>query len=162
MKIKRATKRDIQHLLSLALEFTEDHDNIVLDKNKNLAEIIQKKDNIDHIIETYMSDCLHKRNDLILLAEIDKKPIGYIHAVIRNEIAIYKIKKLGHIAELFVKREFRKSGIAGKLLNETLKWFKIKNAGYAMINVYSENGKAHNIYKNWGFFDCRMEMRKRI
>ena len=48
------------------------------------------------------------------------------------------------------------------LYKEACKWFKKHGIKHITIGVNPENERAHLIYKKWGFFDFRIEMRNKI
>lgn len=57
----------------------------------------------------------------------------------------------GFVSELFVKPEFRKKGIATKLLKMSFKELKKRKCKDISITVHSENTKAVKLYKKFGF-----------
>ena len=47
-------------------------------------------------------------------------------------------------------------------MDEVIKWFKNKGISQVSLDVYKENKHAYSIYKNWGFIDACVNMRKNM
>ncbi|MFX0201231.1 MAG: GNAT family N-acetyltransferase, partial [Candidatus Hodarchaeota archaeon] len=71
-------------------------------------------------------------------------------------------EKIGAISDLFIKKQFRGRGLSSQLKNETVKWLKKKDITHATITVYADNKHAREIYKEWGFMDFQVVMRRAI
>ena len=88
--------------------------------------------------------------------------VGYNLVQIKSTIPIFKNKKVGHLADLYMQKEFRGQGLSTKLRDASMRWFKKNNVKSISINVYPDNPHAYKIYKKWGFFEYKIEMRKKI
>lgn len=106
-------------------------------------------------IENYFKKIMNDENIKLLAYYVDKKIVGYV-----------LIKKLDNniclLDGLYVLEEYRKKGIAKKLLNEALikcRKYKVK---YVDINVMYENEIAKSMYKKMNFKEFEIKLRKEI
>lgn len=52
--------------------------------------------------------------------------------------------------------------LSPRLKGKAIKWLKNKGLKHVSIIVYVDNKFAHSVYRKWGFFDFKMEMRRKI
>lgn len=78
-----------------------------------------------------------------LVAKVENKIIGYI--------GMWFVMDECHITNIAVLKEFRKNGIATKLINEMLKLCKEHGTTYIMLEVRSSNIPAQNLYSKFNF-----------
>jgi len=162
MIIRKANLKDVTKIVDLWKKFIKYPDEIIIKNNKKVRPYFVKKKNAVTLFRKYIQKNILSKDAIIHIAEVDGKPVGYSLSFIKNTIPIFKMKKIGYISDLFVKKEFRGMGISTKLKDEAIKWFKKKGMKHASIMVYTDNKFAHSIYKKWGFFDFHLEMRKKI
>jgi len=160
--IRKATLKDASLIAELFDEFMKYHDEIVIPSDSRLIPHVAKKKNAKSLFKKFAIKNIKSNKSRLNIAEVDGKPAGYSLIYIKDNIPIFTLEKLGYFADLFVKKEFRGMGISSKFKDEAIKWFKKKGMKYASIAVYPQNEHAHSIYKNWGFFDFHVEMRKKI
>ncbi|MEW6295223.1 MAG: GNAT family N-acetyltransferase [Candidatus Diapherotrites archaeon] len=161
IKIRRANLDDAKKIVGLWKEFME-YLNDLLKRNPKLKPWIELKKNSHSIFRKFLKKNLKSKNSAVFLAEMDGMPAGYTLIFIKENIPIYKLEKFGYISDLFVKKEFRGKNISSKLKEKAIEWFKKKGLKHASIALWSDNTKAHSIYKKWGFFDQHIEMRKKL
>ena len=114
-----------------------------------------------------------KNEDVLMVAEIEKecfsKPWSekaikavinddlshFIVAKIGNEVVgyggMYSVMGEGYIYNIAVKRKYRKFGIGTKIVNERVKYSKIKSLNFLSLEVRKSNTPAINLYSNCGF-----------
>ena len=80
-----------------------------------------------------------------LVAKINNKVIGYI--------GMWFVMDECHITNIAVLSEYRKQGIASKLINEMLKLCKEHQTTYIMLEVRASNLPAQNLYSKFGFVE---------
>lgn len=78
-----------------------------------------------------------------LVAKIDNKVVGYI--------GMWFVMDECHITNIAVHSEYRKNGIASKLINEMLKLCTEHETTYIMLEVRASNIPAQNLYSKFGF-----------
>ncbi len=138
MKIRKAKKSDFKQYLRLKKEEEKDYSKITKQKIKYPKDNILKKE---------FNEQLSSRRHLILVIETNKELIGYIYGTFFNT----SYSKGGYIEDIFVLKNFRKKGLAIKLINEFIKI--LKNKGYKKIHlsVNVKNKGAIELYKKLGF-----------
>ncbi len=87
-----------------------------------------------------------KHNHIILAAFVEDKPAGYI-------IGTERSKNWGHLAQLFVLKDYRKLRIANRLTSKLLLWFKNNSLSFISVNVLSQNETALSFYRKNGFIE---------
>ncbi len=80
-----------------------------------------------------------------LVAKIDKKIVGYI--------GMWFVMDECHIANIAVDQDYRRMGIATKLVNELFKLCKAHKTTYVMLEVRVSNIPAQKLYTKLGFKD---------
>ena len=159
IKIRKAKLKDVSEIVEMWLEFTEEHKKTTV-KNGADEKYQEKKHNAKNIWKKWVMKSIRSRNSIVMVAESEKKLLGYVLSNIKKTPPVYKIDTYGYINDLFVKKEHRGKGISSKFKDESLNWFKKKGLKYSLIGVYSDNHGAHSIYKNWGFKDTEISMKK--
>ena len=162
MIIRKAKLTDINAIVNLWEEFMKDHDKIILKINPKVKIYIDRKSSAKLCFKKFAVKQIKSKNGLLLIAEVDKKPAGYCLSLIKTDIPIYKINKLGYISDLFVKKQFRGMNISSKFKDLSFEWFKKRKIKQASIVVYYWNKQSLGIYKKWGFFERQLELRKKL
>jgi len=83
--------------------------------------------------------------DLVLIAEENNKIIGFLMA------ELWPKKGYSFFSDIFVVPEFRRKGVATKLLGEYEKIVRHQKMNRIMSWVLTNNKKMHNFMKNNGF-----------
>ena len=78
-----------------------------------------------------------------LVAKIDDKVVGYIGS--------WMVIDECHITNIAVHPDYRRQGIANKLVEELLKYCNEHGISYILLEVRINNLSAQNLYKKFGF-----------
>lgn len=156
--IRRAGLKDVPEIMEMWKELDRDHSQHIVKKDGRLKEIEEKKRNAYVISRKWIEKHIRSKNSMVSLAYFDGRAAGYSIVSIKNHIPIFKIRKIGNVDILFVRRELRGKGIASKFKKEAFKWFRERGVKYVSLQVFKQNYYAKNIYKKWGFFDGKVEM----
>ena len=156
MIIRRAKKSDIDDIIRLADQLRKTE--APLDKTKNIKE------------DSYLSDIyrekelkyISSRKKIFLVAEIDKKIIGYVNGYIVENPDIYYREPVAYLDCLCVDKVSRKQGIGKKLIDEFSSIVKKKGAKYVKLNAFENNTPAVNLYKKEGFEEYSIYYMKKI
>lgn len=162
MIIKKATLGDVPKIVDLWIEFMEEHDYIIISENSNLRGYEIKDKEMKKTQRKFLKSHIKSTKGDVFIAEENGGVVGYTLIFIKDEIPIYKNKKIGYISDLYVKKGFRNRGISSKFKDKSMEWFKKRGVRFIAVPVYPANKLAHSVYKNWGFLDYKLEMRKKI
>ncbi|MBI5393396.1 GNAT family N-acetyltransferase [Candidatus Woesearchaeota archaeon] len=162
MIIKKAKINDIPIIVRLWYEFMNEHNKIIISENSELKDFEIKEERMQDNYEEFLRTHIESFDGTVFIALENEEIIGYILIFIKDEIPIYKNKKIGYISDLYVKKELRKKAVGSKLKDKSFGWFKEKGIKFVAVPMYPDNKHAHSIYKKWGFFDYKLEMRRKI
>ena len=160
--IRKAKVEDIPDILILWKEFMHEHDNIILNKNPKLKPYLIRKNNATDIMRKFIQKNIKTKNSVVYIANVKSKPAGYCLALIKDNIAIFNLSKIGYISDLFVKKEYRRKNISSEFKNIVIRWLKDRKIKHISLVVKKDNKFAYSVYKKWGFFDYHIEMRKKL
>lgn len=149
MRIKKATSKDFEKLKEIKSEFYLWE----CKRDKRLDPGYVKRG-----LGARLAKNLKQKNTVFFIAEDKGKIIGYSGGEIKENPGFIRLKKRGHLFNLYIKPKYQGKGIGKKLIKETLKWFKKKKVKDLMIMVYSFNKKAEKIYKGLGYRDYIKEI----
>ena len=87
--------------------------------------------------------------------------MGYVYGFIQDNGQVFN-KRIAQLEAIFVKEEYRGKGIAKRLIQEFTKWAKEQGASLMELSVCKENDNAVNLYKNYGFKENKLILKKNI
>jgi len=134
----------------------EDKDADICDKL--LEELIKDEKNYDKYMDeivkvnNYFRNVIKNDNNILLAYKDNNEIKAYLYL---------KYKDNGYLIDgLYVKKEYRRQGIATLLIKEALYILKRKKAKYIDTNVFYNNKIAYKLYKSFGFDIFRVSLRK--
>lgn len=131
-----------------------------------LTKLIMSERKYDtNVKETFIVSKCYKNilnnNKKILIGAVDNNEIiGFIYGYLKEEAGDFVKENVALIDALYVLDEYRKKGIATKLIDEFYKWCKDKNVKIVNIGVFIDNKEAYNLYKKLGFVENTFLMSK--
>ena len=159
IKIRKARLNDIVTISTMWSEFAKTQNEIVEKHCPQHLDGYCLKKNDDEIFRDSVRKMIHSKNGLVLLSEVDEKPVGYSISIIKKNSPFFQLEKFGYIEDMFVREEFRGLGISSKLKDESFKWLRRKGIEKVFLNVLSNNSQAIEVYEKWGFSTFKSEMR---
>lgn len=160
--IRTARLADVPMVTKLWKEFVKDQAEIIIGNNaKSKPFLVQRLDAAKNFAD-WAKRKIRSRSAKVYIAEVDGEPAGFSLIFIRTWPPILRLRRLGYMDDLFVKKEFRGLGISSKLHKEATKWFRQKGMRHVALTVGTGNEPAHSIYEKRGFFDYHVEMRKKL
>lgn len=102
------------------------------------------------VVKDFYKNMIIRDKHKIYLCEIDSVIVGYIYLI---------IDKGAKIDALYVLDKYRKMGIASKLLDLAMLYFKEHNVNSIEIGVLSKNIVAKNLYMKYGFSTFKETMK---
>lgn len=108
----------------------------------------------------YFTDRLRKDEHTFLIAEEDGKYAGFVSIEERSARPVFERDKYGHIHELYVAKDFRRQGIASKLLDSVEELCREKDFDMIRLSVNVRNDSAQDLYRKKDFYAERTMMIK--
>jgi ribosomal protein S18 acetylase RimI-like enzyme len=127
-------------------------------KDKELAEGMSKEDALKVSMESterLLPKGLDTENNFIFTIFLNiVKPIGYIwFAKNKNEVFIY---------DFIINEKFRGNGYSKLAMTELEKEVKKHEISVLKLHVFGNNKIARNLYKNQGFIETNVQMKKEL
>lgn len=154
MKIRKAKIKDLKDIVELSYKSVIYHKklNPYYDTSKDVKEVLTKS----------LKKNIYSSNSCIFIAEENNKIIGYLLVFKVDRPEMFKIKRAGLIADVFIEDGYRRTGIGNKLIKECFKWLKEGRINFVEINVEVSNKQAINFWNKEGFKDVSIERYKKI
>ena len=143
IKIRGAKKKDVDAIVGLEKELASYHSRIDTYYRSGLEN---RKG-----FKKFLVGATAKKNIKILVAEDDKKIIGFFIAFIIKDIGYLSPEKIGEIGMVFVDKRYRRSRIGEKGIKEISKWFRNNKVKHIEVNVDRRNKVGFNAWKKYGF-----------
>ena len=94
---------------------------------------------------------LEREDRLILLAEHDSEPVGFVIAEIRDGPDIFLVGPYGFLRDLGVTRSARRLGVGQRLYEAVLEWFTEHGVERAELDVTEANEVARQFWSRQGY-----------
>ena len=160
ISIRRAKPKDIDALAALWNGLMSHHTKLY-GRDARAVNLKLRKD-AESIWRKYVLKQMRSPNGLVLIVEYDGVPVGYSLNLIKPNIPVFRIRKLGYMSDLYLKPGYRGKGVGTRLRNEAFRWFRKKGIRHASIAVHALNFVSRKIYGRWGFSEYHVEMRRRL
>ncbi len=154
MVIRKAEKKDLNSIINLWIKQGKYH--------AQLDKLHARDPRSRSIITKYARSSLYSSHALLLVAEVDNKIIGFARAGLRKRSPIFRIKRYGHIDDVYIIPAYRRRRIADHLLKECFRWFCTRGVEYAELSVHAKNTVGRNAWKKYGFKEAMIHMRKKL
>ena len=155
LTFKKATIKDLDLIYNFMLSQAEE-ERVYLDNldKKEIKDLFYTKLEIRKILSS--------KDNFLLIAQLNKKPIGCGLAKIEKSSKWNKYSKQGYLGMLYVNKEYRNKGIAKRLQEERIKWLKSKGIKFVTTWVLLNNKPALNLIKKRGFKPRLIQMYKEL
>ncbi len=154
MEIREATIKDFDGILNIKLEAKEEE--------REFNQFLKPVRDVKEHYEKYLRNDLNSEWRAVFVAEDNCKIIGLVVGKIYRTLKISGYERSGYISNVYIKKEFRGKGIACKLVEEVIKWFKQKGATNITLEIYKNNKAAINLYQKFGFLEHCITLKKKI
>jgi len=114
-----------------------------------LVKINKKFNGIDSTVES-MQDAFSNKNEIVIVAANGTEAVAFICGQVRRSIC-YPDGYQGVITELFVYKQFRRHGIATKLIQLLEQEFAKRNVTRIELRTWRDNKKARKCYESCGY-----------
>ena len=100
-------------------------------------------------------------NQYVAVAEVEGEIVGYIAGSVYKDLSYSYYNGLTAEANnMFVVEQHRALGIGSKLMSSFVDWCKCSNAKRVMVTASSKNAKTIKFYRDMGFYDINLTLRK--
>lgn len=142
---RKATAEDVEAIADLWVEFIDFH--------KDFDWFFARaKDGRERFTE-YVQENIDNPNWLILIALDDGEYVGYCMSAVMAFPPVFQTKYYGFIQDLAVTESHRRRGIGSRLLEETLRWFRIHGVSRIEVQVAATNPLSQSFWRRHGFTD---------
>lgn len=101
--------------------------------------------------ESFIKDLISLNTSIVLIAEENKKIIGYCLASESKRPPVFEKIRYGTVLDLAVTEHYRRKGIGKQLFLEIKKWFEEHGIHRIELNVVVSNLSATAFWKKMGF-----------
>ena len=143
MLIRKCKETDLSSIKEIFKEFVQLH--------VEIDPCFKKIDQHDEIFARYILNTLKNDKTVVLVAELDGVVVGYGVGQIQDRPPIYEKCLCGHIDNIAVLAEFRRSGIGGRLFQEIKCWFQSQGIERIELYVAIKNEESINFWRKMGF-----------
>jgi ribosomal protein S18 acetylase RimI-like enzyme len=143
IKVRDATKDDLDDVANLWEELAGHHAG--LSDDFALAWDSKRR------WSKYLHEKFAEISTKLIVAEEEDEIVGFMLCMLSPNVPIYKERKLGIISDAYVHEERRKKGVANKMFDVALKWFKKNKVKTVELHVATINPEAQAVWKSLGF-----------
>jgi ribosomal protein S18 acetylase RimI-like enzyme len=144
-----------------------------LDQVTNLAVALQKyhepfdsgfalRRDAKRGIKSFLKRNLYSKKSLLIVAEENKRIVGYLLAILASRPPIFKQRQYGFVMDAYVSEEHRGKGATKRMLSEAYSWFKKHKVKEVVLTVHTENSLGIRVWEKEGFETVFLRKRKRI
>ncbi|MGA3020370.1 MAG: GNAT family N-acetyltransferase [Candidatus Micrarchaeales archaeon] len=150
--IRSLTRRDdISDLLKLTKEFYKEYE-----LHHKIWKVEEAK---TRVITNFFHSAVRNKDEKAFVALDGKRMVGYVLLEVETrKPPLYKIKKAGFISLLMVDKEYRKLGIADRLIKSAKKWFEKKGICFIYLETSILNRNAMRLYSKNGFEPVQVQL----
>jgi len=136
IKIRKATKKDLNQIVNLALKLWLNHSQEKLEKE--------------------FANLFNKKYKIIFIAVSSNKIVGFATASIkRSNTSGVTIYPTGYLEGVYVEPEFRKKNVAKQLVLGAEKWVKLNNCKFLASDTELKNLISQKFHKKIGFKETK-------
>ena len=152
MKLRQATKDDLDGIIALQMINAHYHASMVCDgKIKASTESFFRKQTLESI--------QHKEREVIV-GELGKSIMAYGIAWLGQDHPIFDIGKQGLIDDIYISSDYQRQGYGHMLVEKLIDWFKDHSVTKVELNVYQMNTKGVEFWNKQGFSPMLKRMTK--
>ncbi len=148
--IRKAEPRDLTAIVEMARAMADYHHSL---------DAYYKTSASYKNLEEDLAEEFEDKDSALLIAEEDRKIIGYFRGMIEPAPMYLAPKKIGVVYDLFIKPEYRGKGVGKKIFQAALGWFQDRNVKNIELNVDARNEPGKNFWKQHGFSEYKIRMR---
>jgi ribosomal protein S18 acetylase RimI-like enzyme len=134
---------DFSDLIALSQDFFHEYET----HHADFFKIAGLKD--ENVTGYFSSFCGHEARQAYIALD-GERVVGYITAYIKVQAAYWQVRQVGEISGLMVQEAYRRTGIAKKLLEAAIQYFKSQGIRYYLVYTAVVNHAAIDFYTKNG------------
>lgn len=139
MKIRKATKKDIENIYPLFLELVRSEEKMREKAMRFFKYLNRRKNNFESNSKKELLKDIRSKKFVFLVAEEGGEIVGYISGdVTDSKNPFYKPINLGYLKHIVVSKKYHGKGI-GKRLNKEFEKMMKKRCDFIYLEVFSSN-----------------------
>ena len=142
-EIRKAKKNDMEQVIHIDLEdlmhYHSKFDSKYYKLDKNAVKEVKK----------FFLKSLTSKKIQFFVAVSGDEVLGYSVAIIEKRHALFKIKEVGGLSAVVMKKKYQKKGIGTALIKETLSWLRKMKMIKLVVDV--RNKYVMKLYEKMGF-----------
>ena len=142
VKIKKASRGDVEKIKSLWCEFIDFHE--------RYDSYYKRSENGSKAFGQFVKKQISDRNAFVLIAKLDKETCGYLIARLENRVPVFVETRYGMIYDIAVSEKYRRKGIGEKLYGSSIDWFQKKKVKRIELNVATSNPVSMKFWTKMG------------
>ena len=154
IEIRRARKGDLRILIAFSDHFSDYH--------HRLDPLFKGGAETHEATRKIFIASLSNPKKRLLVAVVGKGIAGYCLGEIIASDFPTRYKEAGYLTYVYVRDEYRRTGIGGHLLRHLFRWFREKKLSYAELSVHSKNELGLRAWQKFGFREYARRMRIRL
>ena len=99
----------------------------------------------------YLDDRYSEISTKLIVAEERGKIVGFMLCLLSPNVPVYREKKVGRISDVYVLEARRRKGVAKKMFDLAVKWFRKNKVRSVELNVAAMNLEARAAWGKLGF-----------
>jgi len=151
IKIRKAKKEDLNELLETYLSYLTSFNSF----NKQKFLVSEK---IKSATKKQLKEIIQNQNFLLLVVLDNKELIGFINCSVHKK-GFDPNRKHAFVNDIFIKKPYRKKGIASNLMKKAITWAKKRGAKEIKLGSNIKNKEALALWPKLGFKKFMIEFR---
>jgi len=146
MKIRKATKKDLDIIVDFSCK-------LILEHEKRFSDFPRLSKNLHSKQRRFFKKYITRKDAVAFIAIEKGKPIGHLLGNEKKDFPVFaeSERPMGHVGNFYVEPEFRGKGVGKKLFAELKKWFKKRGLKKAEVDFITSNKRTKKLYKELGF-----------
>ena len=134
---------DLAGVLALCKEFFAEYE-------RHHEEFFDTDNLTDADIVGRFEESLESEHSATVIALADDKIVGYASVVEREQPRFYKVRTVGAVSALMVAKEYRRRGVATRIMAEAKNFFRKRGVKYYTFYTAAANSDAIALYEKLG------------
>ena len=149
--IRDAREDDLESVIDL-WEQLADHHELLSDQFERSPDSKKKW-------SKYLYERFSEISTKLVVAEEEGKIVAFMLCLLEPNYPIFKERKIGVISDVYVREERRRKGLAKKMLDVAVAWFKKNKVRTVRLNVAADNLEARAAWRMIGFEPLMIDKR---